>query len=89
MPTFPHGGTHHGTEAVLNNVFGKFGDYWQGWQAAVDEFLDAGDKIVVRGNYHGTYKLTGKSMTAKFAHVNTLKDGKVYISLQHKCCVIE
>jgi ketosteroid isomerase-like protein len=43
----------------------------------VHEYLDAGDTIVAIGEYHGTYKSTGKSMSAAFAHVYDLRDGRI------------
>ena len=33
--------------------------------------------MVVPGIYSGTYKATGKSFEAEFAHIWTLRDGKV------------
>ena len=74
---FPGGGRHVGTAAVVNDVFEKLKKDWDGWQAIVAEWLDAGDKIVALGEYRGTCKATGKSMKAAFAHVYTLADGRV------------
>ncbi len=74
---FPGGGIHVGTEAVVSNVFVKFKAEWDGWQAVVVEWLDAGEKIVALGEYRGTCRATGKSMKAAFAHVYTLADGRV------------
>ena len=42
-----------------------------------NEFHAAGDTILVLGNYRWTVRKTGKSVDAGFAHVFTLKDGKV------------
>jgi ketosteroid isomerase-like protein len=36
----------------------------------------AADTIVVPGQYSGTYKATGKSFTADFAHVWKIENGK-------------
>ena len=36
-----------------------------------------GDTVVALGDYGGTYKATGKSFSAPFAHVWTLHDGKI------------
>jgi len=74
---FPAGGTHVGLPAVMRDVFGKFKADWTIWQAKVADWLDAGDRIVVLGEYQGTCRATGKSMTAAFAHVYTLLDGRV------------
>lgn len=74
---FPGGGKHRGAETVLNDVFAKFGREWETWQAVVGRWLDAGEAIVALGEYRGTHKATGKSMTAAFAHVYWLQDGRV------------
>ncbi len=77
MEGFPYGGVSRGPDAVVKNVFAKFGAEWATWQAAIDEFMDAGDDIVVLGSYKGTYKATEKSMTAAFAHVYHVQDGRI------------
>ncbi|ARV57741.1 ketosteroid isomerase [Nostocales cyanobacterium HT-58-2] len=74
---FPGGGRYLGSDAVLNNVFAKFRLEWEKWQAIVDEWLDTGDTIVALGKYHGVYRLTGKTTIAAFAHVYTLRDGRI------------
>src|SRR5687767_9859166 len=66
---FPGGGRHVGVEAVLDGVFAKLRREWEGWQAPIAEWIDAGDTIIALGEYRGTYKATGKSMRAAFAHV--------------------
>ena len=74
---FPGGGTHVGAENVLDNVFATFQREWQSWQAIVEHWLDAGEVIVALGNYKGTFKSTGRSMTAAFAHVYWVRDGQI------------
>ena len=80
---FPYGGTYNGPNAVLEGVFMKFGSEWDGFAAAPDEFIDAGDTVVVLGKYSGKYKATGKSFQANFAHVWKLRDGKAHRFLQY------
>ena len=74
---FPNGGRRVGAETVLNEVFARFGRDWETWRAATERWLDAGEAIVVLGEYHGTYRATGKSMRAAFAHVYTLRGGRI------------
>jgi uncharacterized protein len=74
---FPGGGRHFGVDAILNDVFAKFRSEWETWQAVVEEWLDAGDTIIALGEYRGTYKSTGKSTKAAFAHVYRLKDNRI------------
>jgi hypothetical protein len=79
----PYGGNFIGREAVLKGVFEKIGAEWADFQANVDEFLDAGDKIITLGHDSGTFQATGKSMTAATASVWTLKEGKIVKFIQY------
>ncbi len=80
---FPYGGTYTGADAILENVFMKLGTEWEKFSAVPEEFLDAGEKIVALGNYSGKYNATGKSMSVPFAHVWTLRDGKIVKFVQY------
>lgn len=73
----PYGGVSIGPDAVVQNVFMKIGTEWDGYQAIPREFVGSGGTVVALGTYSGTYKKTGKSFTAPFAHVWKFKDGKV------------
>jgi hypothetical protein len=74
---FPGGGRHIGADAVLQGVFAKFAADWVDWQAVVHQWLDAGETIVALGEYRGTFKATGKSTAAAFAHVYDVKGGRI------------
>jgi len=80
---FPYGGTYTGANAIVENVFMKLGGEWEGFSAVPNEILDAGDNIVALGHYTGKYKETGKSMKVPFAHVWTLRDGKIVKFVQY------
>jgi ketosteroid isomerase-like protein len=80
---FPYGGTHTGPDAVLEGVFMRPGTEWEGFAAVPDEFIDGGDTGVVLGKYSGTYKATGKSFRANFAHVWKVRDGKAVRFVQY------
>lgn len=73
---FPYGGTYVGPEAVRKGVYVRLGSEWTVFRAIPDAYLDAGDHVVVMGDYSGTYKATGKSFRCRFAHVWTVRDGK-------------
>ena len=70
-------GTFVGPDAVLTNIFARIGSEWDGFRVDTKEYLDAGENIVALGRYSGTYKATGRSMNAAFAHVWTLRDGRI------------
>ncbi len=74
---FPYAGTYIGPDAVLNNVLARIGTDWDGYTITPQDFIDGGEQVVVPGLYAGTYKATGKSFEAEFAHIWSLRDGKV------------
>jgi ketosteroid isomerase-like protein len=72
----PYGGQFIGPQAVLENVFMKLGGEWDGYSAVPSEFVAEGDTVIALGEYSGTFKATGKSFRAPFAHVWKFEDGK-------------
>lgn len=80
---FPYGGTYVGPQAVLEGVFIRLGTEWEGFAAVPDEFIDSGDVVVALGKYSGTYKATGKSFQANFAHVWKIREGKAVRFVQY------
>ncbi len=79
----PYGGTYCGRDAVFNEMFAKIGAEWENFTATVDEFIDAGDRVITLGYDSGTYKATGKHMRAPAASIWTLRDGKVVHFVQY------
>lgn len=75
---FPYadGNPYRGPDAILGGVFARLGGEWDGFAAVPDEFLDAGDSVVVLGRYSGTFKATGRSVDAQMAHFWRVADGK-------------
>jgi ketosteroid isomerase-like protein len=74
---FPYAGTYVGFEAIAAGVFQRLATEWEGYSAEVHTYLEDGDQVAAFGVYSGTYRATGKAMTATFAHLYTLKDGKI------------
>lgn len=74
---FPHGGTHTGTTAVLEDVLAPLRGEWSAWRAEVTEWLDAGEAVIALGEYRGTHAVTGRSMRAAFAHVLRIDSGRI------------
>lgn len=66
-----------GREAVRGGSLRSLATEWDGFDGELDELIDGGDQIVGLGHYVGTYKATGKSIRAQFAHIWTLAGGKV------------
>lgn len=74
---FPYAGTYIGFEAIATGVFKRLATEWIDYRAEAHTYLEDGDKVAAFGMYAGTYRATGKAMTATFAHLYTLKDGKI------------
>jgi ketosteroid isomerase-like protein len=67
---------YEGPDAIVSGVFARLAGEWDGFAAVPEEYLDAGDTVVVLGRYHGTCKATGKPLHAQLAHVWRVRDGK-------------
>jgi ketosteroid isomerase-like protein len=67
---------YRGPQAILEGVFMRIGEEWDGFHPEPQELLDAGDTVVVLGRYHGTYKATGKTVDAQLVHVWRVADGR-------------
>lgn len=76
-PGFPNGGVRRGHTEVLEKVLGGIAADWSPFASEIDDFLDAGDTVVVLGRYTGASRETGKPMVAAFAHVYDVDGGKV------------
>lgn len=74
---FPYAGTYTGPEAITANVFHRLATEWIDYRAEVHTYLADGNQVAAFGVYSGTYRKTGKAMTATFAHLYRLRDEKI------------
>jgi uncharacterized protein len=75
MPeALPWGGTHHGHDGV-RTMAELFTDHVDGAWSDPDDFLDAGDRVVVLGRARGRARQTDREFEVGFAHVWGLTDG--------------
>lgn len=77
---FPYadGNPYKGPDAVVNGVFARLGSEWDYWNLANIELHDmANNQVLATGRYQAKYKKNGKTINAQFAHLWTLKEGKV------------
>ena len=74
---FPRGETLRGAEAVVEGVFKAFSNDWESWSFDIEQYLDAGETIIVFGSYAGRHRVSGKSFRSPAAHVYDICDGKV------------
>lgn len=66
-----------GPQAVLEGVFMRLGSEWEGFSVKPEEWLDAGNHVVVLGTYGGRHKETGKEVRAQFAHVWGMRGDRI------------
>jgi ketosteroid isomerase-like protein len=70
------GGEHSGPEEMIRDVWGKvFADYEIDVDA--ERFYPSGDHVVAVGHYRGTVRASGRPVEASFAHVLTIRDGRI------------
>jgi ketosteroid isomerase-like protein len=75
-PEVPHAGRYRGPEEV-GQFFGRIAETVEIEEFAPTEFVAQGDRVVVLGSLRGRVKATGRSYDNEWAHVWTLRDGKV------------
>jgi len=77
MPFVKDNGIYTGPDAVVANVFMQLPVYFDGFNIAVTEIFEAGDKVAMVGYYEGTNKATGNTFKANASHTWTVKNGKM------------
>ncbi len=66
-----------GPDAIVQNLFLKLMEEWDGFTVVPHHFHDAGRTVVVETRYTGKYKATGRDVEAQACHVWKFEDGKV------------
>lgn len=74
---FPQGATYRGAEAVVEEVFKSNDARWEKFSFHIEQYLDAGDSVVVIGAYVGRHRQSQKPLHAAAAHVYHLVNAKV------------
>ena len=72
----PFAGTRHGREGVAQ-FFSLVGETLEFQQFEPREFVGQGDTVVVLGYERNLIKPTGRTFEQEWAHVYTLRDGKI------------
>jgi uncharacterized protein len=81
---FPYyGGTWHGPDAIVKGLFEPLARDWSSFAVNAEQFVTEGDQVVSLGRYVGTYKETGRSTIAPFAHHWTVRGGKLVRFVQY------
>ena len=74
---YADGNPYVGPQAVLQGVFGRIVAEWDDFRVQPQQILATAEGAVALGRYTGTYKATGRQVDAQFAHVWSVKDGKL------------
>jgi len=75
--TYADKSPYRGPQAVAEGLFQRLGTEWNGFRVNPQQIIDGGETVVVLGRYAGTYKRTGKPLDSQFAHVWTVRNGRV------------
>lgn len=69
-------GTSHGLDAIRDNI-----EHWKGaWEeleVTAEEFIDAGDRVLVTLHHRGRGRGSGIEVDARFYELYAVSDGKV------------
>ncbi len=70
-------GPVRGRQAVLDSIFSRLAEDWDGFTVTPREYMDAGGTVIALGRYSGTHRRTGRQIYAQFAHLWDMRGGKV------------
>jgi ketosteroid isomerase-like protein len=74
---FPYAGTYVGIDAISKNVFSRLASEWIDYRVTMEDYIACDNRVVAYGTYSGIYKATGKSFTARVAHLWKLENSKI------------
>jgi len=77
------GNPYLGPQAVLEGVFLRLGDDFDGFAVVPERYIAEGDCVVMCGRYSATARATGLPVNPQVVHVWTLHDGKLVAFQQH------
>jgi ketosteroid isomerase-like protein len=75
-PDFPDAQIHVGMEGAIH-ALGVWASAWSEWQIELNEYIDAGERVLVRGTQRGRGKDTGVVVEQPLCLVYLLRGGKV------------
>ena len=78
-----YNGTWHSPEEVCDKLFVPLLRDWEGFLVTPDDFVASGERVVSLGAYSGTFKATGKAMTAPFAHAWIVRGDRISRFIQY------
>ena len=76
-------GTWRTPQAVVDGLLSRLNRDWIDFSADAKAFVAEGERVVAFGDYAGTNRVTGRSMTSPFAHLWTVRRGKIVGFVQY------
>ena len=77
------GNPYIGPQAVLEGVFMRLGEDFDGFSVVPGRYVAEGDSVVMCGRYSATARATGLPVNPQVVHVWTFEDGKIATFQQH------
>jgi uncharacterized protein len=71
------GGAFVGPQAVVEGVFARIPQDFDGFTIDIGRIVSCGDTVLVEARYRATAKATGKALDAQVAHIWDFDNGKV------------
>src|SRR6266542_3101192 len=68
-------GSSYGLDATRDN-FERWRSAWEEFEVTAEEFIDAGDRVIVRARHQGRGRGSGIRVDANFYEVYALREGK-------------
>lgn len=69
-------GPFYGLDSIRDNIE-HWASAWEDFEVEAEEFLDAGNRVVVTARHRGRGRKSGAVVDARFFVVYTLRDGKI------------
>ena len=82
-----------GPREVVQHVANPINQDWEGFTTEVEEYIDAGDRVIVLGRYRGTHRRTGVALDAQVCTIYTVVNGLIvkwqqYTDTHQICCAV-
>jgi len=73
--SLPYGGTHRGPDG-MEQLVSRLAGTWEGLHLEIEELLDAGDWVAIRGRFQARSKITGDDVDEPYLEVLRFREGK-------------
>lgn len=74
---FALSGRYIGVKAVMEAIVPALGEAFETFSNLPEEFIDAGDQVVVTGRYKGVTRLTRAHLDAEWVHIWMAREGRI------------